>query len=70
MKNKTMKFEYEISSQKIPFLDTMVYKNKDNNLQMTLYRKPSKSHLHAKSEHPSALKNSIGYSQMLRLTLS
>ena len=33
-KHKTIKFEYEISSQKIPFLNTMVYKDKENNLQI------------------------------------
>ena len=48
--HKTIKFEYEISSQKIPFLDTMVYKEKENNLQTTLYRKPTDQqfYLHAK----------------------
>ena len=35
-KHKTIKFGNEISSQKIPFLNTMVYKDKDNNLQTTL----------------------------------
>ena len=63
-KHKTIKFECEISSQKILFLDTMVCKDKENNLQTTLYRKPTdqQSYLHAKLEHPSALKNSIAYS--------
>ena len=32
-KHKAIKFEYEISSQKIKFLDTMVYRDKDNNPQ-------------------------------------
>ena len=40
-KHKTIKFEYEISSQKIPFSDTMVDKDKENNLQTTLYWKPT-----------------------------
>ena len=40
-KHKTIKFEYEISSQKIPFSDTMVDKDKENNLQTTLYWKPN-----------------------------
>ena len=55
--------EYEISLQKILFLDTIVY-NDENNLQTTLYRKliDQQSYLHAKSEHPSALKSSIAYS--------
>ena len=49
-KHKAIKFEYEISSQKIPFLDTMVYKDKENNLQVTLYQKSTdqQSYLHAK----------------------
>ena len=70
-KDKTIKFEDEISLQKIPFLDTMVYKDKDNNLQTTLYCKPidQQSYLHAKSEHSSALKNSIAYSQTLRVKI-
>ena len=47
----------------------MVYKDKENNLQTTLYRElpDQQSYLHAKSEYPSALKNSIAYSQTLRL---
>ena len=47
----------------------MVYKDKANNLQTTLYRKPTdqQSRLHAKYEHPSAFENSIAYSQMLRV---
>ena len=47
----------------------MVYKNRENNLETTLYRKPTdqQSYLHAKSEYPSALKSSIVYSQALRL---
>ena len=52
-KHKTIKFEYEISSQIIQFLYKMVYKDKENNLQTTLYRKPTdlQSYLYAKSEH-------------------
>ena len=37
-KHKTIKFEYEISSQKIPFLGTVLYKDKENNPKTTLYR--------------------------------
>ena len=56
-KYKTIKFEHEISSQNISFLDTRVYKDREN-LQTTLYRKATdqQSYLQAKSEHPSALK--------------
>ena len=47
----------------------MVYKDKENNLQTTKYRKPTdqQSYNHAESEHPSALKNSTTYSKTLRL---
>ena len=52
-KHKPIKFECEISLQKVPFLDTMLYKDQDNNSQKTIYRKPAdqESYIHAKSEH-------------------
>ena len=51
------------------FLDTVVYKDKDCNLQTKVYRKPTDrtSLLHKKSAHPSATKTSIIYSQALRI---
>ena len=57
-KHKTIKFEHKISSQKIPFLDTMVYKDKENNAQTTVYFQTTEqqSRLHAKSKHYNALK--------------
>lgn len=68
-KHKTIKFDFEISTKEIPFLDTMVYKDINNKLQTTLYRKPTdqQAYLHSKSEHPRSLKNSIAYSQTLRV---
>ena len=47
----------------------MLYKDENNNIQTTLYRKPTdqQAFLHAKSEHPRSLKSSIPYSQALRL---
>ena len=47
----------------------MLFKDKVNNLQETLYRKApdQQSYLHAKSEYPSTLTKSIAYSQTLRL---
>ena len=47
----------------------MLYKDENNNIQTTSYRKPTdqQAFLHAKSEHPRSLKNSIPYSQALRL---
>ena len=49
----------------------MVYKDKGNNLQTTLCHKPTdqQSYLHAKLEHPGALKNSITYSKTLRVKI-
>jgi len=37
----TIKFDYEISSDKVNFLDICVYKDPHNNLQTTVYRKPT-----------------------------
>ena len=47
----------------------MVYKDENNNVQTTLYHKPTdqQAFLHAKSEHPRSLKSSIPYSQALKL---
>ena len=47
----------------------MLYKDENNNIQTTLYCKPTyqQAFLHAKSEHPRSLKNSIPYSQASRL---
>ena len=42
------------SKDKIEFLDTLIYKDKNNNIQTTLYKKPTdhQNYLHAKSAHP------------------
>ena len=47
----------------------MLYKDENNNIKTTLYGKPTdqQAFLLAKSEHPRSLKNSILYSQALRL---
>ena len=47
----------------------MLYKDENNNIQTTLYCKPTdqKAFLHAKSEHPRSLKSSILYSQALKV---
>ena len=68
-KHKTIKFDFQVSPRKIAFLDAMLYKGENNNIQTTLYRKPTdqQAFLHAKSEHPRSLKSSIPYSQALRL---
>ena len=68
-KHKTIKFEFQIPPRKIAFLDTMLYKDKDYYIQTTLFHKPTDqpAFLYAKSEQPRSLKNSIPYSQTLRL---
>ena len=68
-KHKTIKFDFQFSPRKIAFLDTMLYKDENNNIQTTSYRKPTnqQAFLHAKSEHPRSLKSNIPYSQALRL---
>ena len=61
VKHKTIKFNFQISSRKITFLATMLYKDENNNIQRTLYRKPTdqQAFLHAKLEHPRSLKSCI-----------
>ena len=68
-KHKTIKFNFQVSTREIAFLYTMSYKDVNNNIQTTLYRKLSdqQAFLHAKSEHIRSLKSSIPYSQVLRL---
>ena len=68
-KHKAIKFEHNISNSNILFLDMLIYKDKNNTLQTTLYRKPTyqESYIHAHSDHPKSLKRSIPYSQALRI---
>ena len=68
-KYKTIKFNFQVSRRAIAFLDAMLYKDENNNIQTTLYRKPTdqQAFLQAKSEHRRSLKSSISYSQALRL---
>ena len=57
------------SKNKIEFFDTLTYKDKNINTQTTLYKKSTdrQNYIHSKSTHPFSLKNSIAYSQALRL---
>ena len=68
-KHKTIKSDFQISPRKIAFLDAILYKDENNNIQTTLYRKSTdqQAFLHAQSEHPRSLISSIPYSQALRL---
>ena len=70
-KHKTIKFDFQISPRKIAFLDTMLYKDENNNIQTTLCPKPTdqQAFLHAKSEQPISLKSSILY-YLMRIVIS
>ena len=68
-KHPSIKFEFKYSQSKIEFLDVLIYKDHNNMLQTTIYRKQTdqQNYLHARSEHPKLLKDSIPYSQALRI---
>ena len=57
-KHHSIKFDFKFSKEKMEFLDTLVYKDHNNRLQTTLYKKPTdrQNYLHAKSAHPLLLK--------------
>ena len=60
-KHHSIKFDFKFSKEKIEVLDTLVYKDHNNRLQTTLYKKPTdcQNYLHAKPAHPFSLKKSI-----------
>jgi hypothetical protein len=66
--NPNLKFTMESSENKISFLDTMV-KIEQQCIQTDLYCKPTDSHnyLRFNSAHPKSCKESIPYSQFLRV---
>ena len=66
--HNSIKFEYKISQSSIPFLNTEVY-IKNSKLYAKIYRKETdrQNFLRINSEHPISLKNSISYSQDLRV---
>ena len=68
-KHHSTKFDYKFVCKQIEFLDTLVYIDKQNKLETTLFRKSSdrQNFLNTKSEHPYSLKKSIAYSQAPRI---
>ena len=60
-KHHSRKFDFIFSKEKVEFSDTLVYKDHNNRLQATLYKKPTdrQNYLHANSAHPLSLKKSI-----------
>ena len=65
----TIKFTSEISTEYVNFLDTSVKIGPDRKLYTDLFCKPTDSHnyLLYESSHPSHIKSSLPYSQLLRL---
>ena len=65
-KHPSIKFEYEISKERISFLDTEI-NIKNNKLHTKIFRKKTnrQTFLNINSEHAKSLKNSIPYSQAL-----
>ena len=68
-KHDSIKFDYETSTKSIALLDNLAYIDENRHLQTTLYTKPTYTHnyLHSKSSHPRDLKDSLPYSQALRI---
>ena len=67
--HETIKFTAEICDTSVNFLDVTITKDKEGNLITDLYTKPTDSHLylHYSSFHPRHQKESLPYSQALRL---
>ena len=68
-KHPSIKFEFRYSQTKVQYLDVLIYKDQNNMLQTTIYRKQidRQNYLEARSEHPKLLKDSIPYSQALHI---
>ena len=67
--HSTIKFEFTTSETEIDFLDTTIYKNKNNKIATKLFKKPTdrSAFLHRKSAHPENQKTNIPYGQTLRI---
>lgn len=69
LKHNYLKFTHESNNNFINFLDVLVKLDDNNVIHTELYQKPMSKHvyLHALSDHPLHLKNSLFYSQGLRV---
>jgi len=69
LKHRYLKFTHEHSMNSINFLDVKVSISEDNSICTQLFVKPMSKHmyLHASSNHPTHLKESLFYSQGLRI---
>ena len=63
-----IQFSFNSNEQEIPFLDTIIYRGKDNNILTRLYYKPTdnKQYLHYNSAHPWRQKKSVPYGLLIR----
>ena len=66
-KHNSIKFDYEISSIEIPFLDTIAYIDNKNHLQTRLYRTTTdrQNYLHRASETSTTVKGLSGHSLLM-----
>jgi len=69
LNHRYLKFTYEYNKKSISFLDVNVNLSEKNVVGTSLFRKPMNKHvyLRAESDHPVHLKNSLFYSQGLRM---
>ena len=67
--NGTIRFTCESDPNRLPFLDVTVIRGREGDIETTLYIKPTdaQTYLHYTSEHPAPTKNSIPFSQLLRV---
>ena len=67
--HSTIKFTAEVSQRSVNFLDTTITLESDGSLSTNLYRKPTDTfqYLHYRSFHPNHQKQSIPYSQFVRV---
>ena len=65
----SIKFTHEISESSINFLDTTVKYNLREGLSTTLFTKPTDKHSYLRFDscHPPHIKQSLPYSQLLRI---
>lgn len=69
LKHRYLKFTHEHNINSINFLDVQITLTDDNKINTNLYMKPMSKHLylHSNSDHPTHLKNSLFFSQGLRI---
>ena len=61
--------KYIISTKQIEFLDTVVYRDQQHQIQTTIFHKPTDQQtcLHAQSNHPKSLKDILSLRDTAKL---